>query len=398
METIVPGNEHHCAEFLSLHDESAMGVADEQCTSEWFYSLMMDRMTGLELSPEDAKEIYSRIRRHQSVLAGKLGRDPGLRVAALDYLANIEGMLPDARIVSGSALDSLMSATNKDAKTGCFNGKYFRDYVEKEISRCGRSLEYFSILMIDIDDFKRINDTCGHVFGDRVIEAFAGTILQSARTIDVVSRFGGDEFAVILPQTGRVGARSYAERLRIILTEQFGEKECLGGELEISFSAGIATYPLDGDTYESLLESADQALYRSKQLGKNRVFDSLEAEFFADLASERERRRSPRKRVESSALDLSSLAGIMNLKGRIVDVSEGGLLLECNASLEEERFRRKLALRLPAAIGGDGARISGEVVRLQREAGKMKFYLGVKFHESIGGTAAGASGPRHQNR
>ena len=88
----------------------------------------------------------------------------------------------------------------------------------------------------------------------------------------------------------------------------------------------------------------------------------------------------------------------MNLKGRIVDVSEGGLLLECNASLEEERFRRKLQLRLPASMGGDGARISGEVVRLQREAGKMKFYLGVKFHESIGGTAAGASGPRHQNR
>src|ERR1051326_1838989 len=127
-----------------------------------------------------------------------------------------------------------------------------------------------SILMIDIDHFKRVNDTAGHPAGDEVLRQLAGLLSDAVRSIDIVARFGGEEFVVILPQTGPEGGMVFAERLRHRIAEQ--EFDVPGRELRLTVSIGLATFPAAGTTTaDDLLARADEALYRAKTEGRNQV-------------------------------------------------------------------------------------------------------------------------------
>jgi diguanylate cyclase (GGDEF)-like protein len=125
--------------------------------------------------------------------------------------------------------------------------------------------------MLDLDDFKSYNDRHGHPAGDKLLVGVSQTIRESVRSIDVVSRFGGEEFAVLSPQTGRSAALTVAERVReAVYTHPYPyeEKQPLGA---VSISAGVATYPDQAGSLKELLDNADRALYRAKGSGKNRV-------------------------------------------------------------------------------------------------------------------------------
>lgn len=161
--------------------------------------------------------------------------------------------------------------SSSDALTGLHNRRFLDQRLDEELNRSSRQKQEFSVLMLDLDYFKDYNDSCGHLAGDKALKKVGHLLRRSAREMDTVTRFGGEEFCLLLPETGPEPARMVAERIRhCIEREPFLQEELLpGGRLTISI--GIATYPVDGDSPESLLEAADRALYQAKDKGRNRV-------------------------------------------------------------------------------------------------------------------------------
>ena len=153
-----------------------------------------------------------------------------------------------------------------DGLTRLYNHRYLHECLDKEIARCTRFGTTFSIIMIDLDFFKTYNDTYGHLAGDDVLSSIGKCIKDSIRTIDIAFRYGGEEFAVILPETIAEGAYLVSERIREKI-----EQKIFNGRSSITASLGIASWPTDGVTKEQIIVSADKALYTAKGTGRNRT-------------------------------------------------------------------------------------------------------------------------------
>jgi len=157
-----------------------------------------------------------------------------------------------------------------DPLTGLHNRRYLMDRMLQEMQRSDRHGEPLALAMIDLDAFKPINDQFGHVLGDKVLRAVGSAITKSVRVSDIAARYGGDEFAVILPQTPAEGAMRVCERLLRNISEIVLQDET-GRTFRITASLGLAYYPADDvETPEDLVHSADGALYGAKRSGKNR--------------------------------------------------------------------------------------------------------------------------------
>jgi diguanylate cyclase (GGDEF)-like protein len=157
-----------------------------------------------------------------------------------------------------------------DPLTGLWNRRYMAESLDREVARALRFGHEVSLIIIDIDDFKRINDRQGHMQGDIVLERVADVVREATRSIDVAARYGGDELALILVETGREGATILGERL----AERMRETEVPlrdGGSMGVTLSVGVATLPDSADDQESLVDAADRALLRAKRAGKNQL-------------------------------------------------------------------------------------------------------------------------------
>jgi diguanylate cyclase (GGDEF)-like protein len=169
--------------------------------------------------------------------------------------------------------EELKKLTITDSLTGLLNRRYLNERLKDEVSRSERYGHHLSLLMLDLDGFKYCNDTLGHLFGDKALKDIAETLLNTVRSMDIVARYGGDEFMVILPETEETLAIDIAERLRsnveknAVLPRNAAGK----GPQMLTSSIGIACYPGHGKTIELLLENVDKALYRAKNKGKNRI-------------------------------------------------------------------------------------------------------------------------------
>jgi diguanylate cyclase (GGDEF)-like protein len=160
----------------------------------------------------------------------------------------------------------LEHAAAHDNLTGLYRREAFFEALEKEMARAHRYGQPLSILMIDLDDFKAINDQHGHLEGDRVIADFSRKAQQGLRTNDVMGRYGGEEFIIVLPNTMQSGAYAIAERIRSILSEARAD------DLPpYTVSIGIATTQGDQHGIKGFISKADQALYIAKKSGKNRI-------------------------------------------------------------------------------------------------------------------------------
>ena len=158
-----------------------------------------------------------------------------------------------------------------DGLTGIYNKRFYTKTIEKEIVRSQRCDHDLSLLIMDIDNFKHYNDTNGHPAGDTLLKELAELIKETVRVTDIVCRYGGEEFIVILPETSKEDAAVVAEKIVSKVNQHpfaYAENQPLGC---ISVSMGLATFPADGDDEVSLLENADSALYQAKTSGKNQV-------------------------------------------------------------------------------------------------------------------------------
>lgn len=169
--------------------------------------------------------------------------------------------------------ESLQIQAVRDALTGLYNRRYLEQALERELQRSVREKTPVSLIMVDIDLFKRINDTMGHAAGDDVLRELGRFLESQLRTYDIACRFGGEEFTLILPGSSVDNAVRQAERIRTGVKEVafVSEGKPIG---PITISLGVAAYPADGETAEDLLAAADAALYRAKAEGRNRVVSS----------------------------------------------------------------------------------------------------------------------------
>lgn len=171
----------------------------------------------------------------------------------------------------GNMLSQLRQQATRDELTGLGNRREFERHLQEEWQRNTRFERSFALVIIDIDFFKRVNDTHGHQVGDIVLKHVASLLAGQVRTVDRLARYGGEEFGLIMIETNRSDARDTVERLRVLLQEtpcMIPEKNLT---IEVTISAGVAAMPEDAETVDQLIAAADAALYSAKRLGRNRV-------------------------------------------------------------------------------------------------------------------------------
>jgi diguanylate cyclase (GGDEF)-like protein len=173
------------------------------------------------------------------------------------------------------AVDKIKRVSDTDDLTGLYNMRAFSAILHRAFKQSVRHAHALSIVMIDCDNLKTVNDTHGHEAGNRLLQHAVRCIREELRGSDVVARFGGDEFIALLPETEGKGAREMAERIRRAI--ETTNMDVRGGEIHTTVSVGVASYPSDGGSLEVIIDKADKAMYRAKQQGRNKVVASADA-------------------------------------------------------------------------------------------------------------------------
>ena len=328
--------------------------AGEQAYADALYLL-----TRMRFSPEDAKCFWEEIARHHTDLTRLLGRDVGLRVAVCDYFTNLHPKMRNPIIVEVQVLLQKEQGALVDELTGLYNRRYFNDAIAREVERYKRFGQRFSLVMLDVDHFKRFNDTYGHSAGDEALKTVAEALKNTARSFDHVVRYGGEEFALILPHTDSEQAFAAAERLRKAIA--CCPVSVNGQDVTINASLGTATFPEavsythlafpeDAINGRELVNRADEALYEAKET-RNRTCTFME-----------KNRRFPRAPLNlhvscsGEACDGSTI--------RVLNISFGGMFCEsATAMMPGTLVDVSLANQGP----GEPISLRARVVRLERE-------------------------------
>lgn len=199
-----------------------------------------------------------------------------MNAGALDYLVKgeinpraLERSLRYA-LKLGETLEALRQLATHDQLTGLLNRREFDRILREEMERARRFGHPFALIMVDIDHFKQVNDRHGHPTGDAVLQEVARRLSAGVRSVDRVTRFGGEEFAVVVVEGNEAMALELSERLRQAIAGQVVSPPT-GGQLNVTISAGVAVFPADGGDGAGLVQAADRALYAAKAAGRNRV-------------------------------------------------------------------------------------------------------------------------------
>lgn len=201
-------------------------------------------------------------------------RDPqDRRIPSVEKVRTLEIFATQAvtALQSARQYDEIKRLTVIDSLTPAYNHRHFQDALAKEIHRHSRTGHELALAMLDIDNFKKINDTFGHPVGDEILKGLVEELMINARDTDVVARYGGEEFAIIFPDTPGHSAREAASRMRELVERRVFPLTQLERTLHVTVSIGVAVFPRDGATSAELIARADAALYFAKKNGKNQV-------------------------------------------------------------------------------------------------------------------------------
>ncbi len=343
----------NCAATDVAGELSKAGVAPEDIAAnigagEQAYVDGLYMLTRMRFTPADAKCYWEEIVKHHEWLSGIIGRDIGLRVAVCDYFTNLHPKMRDPIIVEVQVLLQKEQGALVDELTGLYNRRYFNDAIAREVERYKRFGQRFSLVMLDVDHFKRFNDTYGHSAGDDALRTVADALKNTARSFDHVVRYGGEEFALILPHTDSEQAYAAAERLRKAIA--CTPVTVNGQDVHIAASLGTATFPEDAINGRDLVNRADEALYEAKET-RNRTCTFME-----------KNRRFPR-----APLDLLVSCSGQACDGsiiRVLNISFGGMFCESTQPLLPGT---SLEISLAKQGPGEPIRLRARVVRLERE-------------------------------
>jgi len=248
-----------------ISDEEILEMYENKYSNK-LYCLVMKSLTHEVYTKENiAKKTFERIIIHLNTLNKKLNRNVGLLVATLDYLQNIIKTLDEPKIIEENKSDVLLETSTIDELTTLYLRDIFDITIIKRVAESNRSKTPISLIMLDIDDFKVINDTYGHQKGDFVLNKIGEEINLSVRQMDMAARYGGEEFAILMPETRISTASKIAQRLRKKIKNIDFE------EFKVTISLGVSQSDDEINTAQKLIEITDTYLYKAKENGKDRV-------------------------------------------------------------------------------------------------------------------------------
>jgi diguanylate cyclase (GGDEF)-like protein len=290
-----------------------------------FLQRLLKSLTQLDFTEAQSTESWDRILERRRELTQLVGRPVALKTAMVDYLAT-SNLLRAPILMEYEDLKKLQVNAATDPLTGLYNRRLFEEYFEKELNRARRYDLNLALIVMDLHVFKMVNDRFGHPRGDQVLQLAASTLRHSMRTSDFAFRIGGDEFALLLPQSdaehaATLGRRVHANFAGVLQPQQM--------EIPIGLDYGLAVYPQDGDQAEVLLRVADERLYQMKYSVREKNGADLNAA--ADALRREVPRTTPRPAADVSAAKpekLETAPEPRNLAGepiRARSVSEGKL-------------------------------------------------------------------------
>ncbi len=367
--------ESHLLEVLNEDAHNAQRLASRldaitRETGVGAHAALLMILTQLAFEEGEARRHWEAILTHRETLASRLGRDPGVRVAALDHFVNANRKLVHPTLIDLELFEAAERASGIDPKTGLRSDRAFRSAVQQELRRARRYGQPVAVVLFDLDDFAAVNAAGGPLVGDRVLREVAILLKNKIRDIDLAARPGEDEMALVLPETDRNGALLVAERFRREVEGYFARREVGGRIVRSSVSGGVAGYPGDGGSAEVLLERAAQALYRAKAAGRNAIH-----------VFHPERRRYLRFDLEPGRFEVEVL-GPRETSGGVRDLSRNGILF---LSPERLEVGEEIEIRVIDRAGERDEppfRAHGRVVRLEElpaEEANDRFEVGVAF-------------------
>jgi len=344
---------------------SVADLPDGRIDGNQAYAEALYLLTRMRFGVEESLCFWDEILRHHQGLNLILGRDVGIRVAVCDYFMNLHPKMRDPVIVEVQVLLQKEKGALVDELTGLYNRRYFNDAIGREVERFKRFGQRFSLIMLDVDHFKRFNDTYGHLAGDDALKAVSSALRDAARTFDHVVRYGGEEFALILPHTDSSQAIAAAERMRCAVNAQ--PIKVGAEEVHISASLGAATFPEDAINARDLVSRADEALYEAKRTRNTSC-----------SFSERNRRfpRSPINLVVQFTGN-DNAAAFKPVTVTAMNVSFGGMLcLSTVPMLPGTQVDVALDVEAPSTRG---LHVAARVVRLERESEAGSYQVALSF-------------------
>ncbi|WP_461209163.1 diguanylate cyclase [Desulfocurvus sp. DL9XJH121] len=278
------------------------------------FALAIAFLTHIRFPNDEARAHWAAILDNRRGLTRLAGRDLGLLVCVVDYFINVRPHLESPVTLEADTLAHCTRLMIVDDLTGLYNRRHFLPELKKEIERSRRLKRPLSLIMADLDHFKDFNDNYGHAAGDRALEHTGEVLRRCARLMDQAVRYGGEEFALILPHTSREDGVVVAERIRAAMARET-VCDAAGRPLSrITMSLGLASFPDDGATPETLIEAADRALYRAKGQGRNRT---------CDVSDELRRARRHKVCLTARCTPTDNSGG--DLTARVLDISVVGV-------------------------------------------------------------------------
>lgn len=258
-------SELYMSDIQQMLKDEKMFQRYEQVYKNKLYSLILLTLTHKSFDEDQAIILFKDIIKHKKILEKSLHRDVGISVSTLDYLQNIKKLFNHPAIIEESTSNFLADSTTKDGLTDLYVRDILDVFLRKEIENSKRTKTNVSFAMIDIDDFKHVNDTYGHQKGDEVLTSVGKIINQNTREMDFAARYGGEELCVVMPNTKIKEANEIANRIRKEI------KALAFDDFSITVSIGVSQSNKGTTDEKELISLADKALYKAKKNGKNQV-------------------------------------------------------------------------------------------------------------------------------